>query len=384
LGELTHLVALDPDWGKALAEAVVVSAPALAFSYARELLAVDGPWAHGLLQAAAQAFPYAAIRRGQTYLAEPWGPQLFTEAVLRVPQWVVSVVAYADTEGQAMLETLRQAAAPPLRVLAQIATSSYPRTTKVRMAAFVHDIVNGQRSLDEAARLSGDTHTYFRTLHLTKRAQPDNAVIDTALTNQALAFIAPINAQHEQPAAVRFRAVERFTAEDLYVLLTYTESEILTSSYRGLFARLLARMARDKLTGDQLLAQMAYLQFSVFMKLATEFNRLDRFLATVPSPDIGLIFQTSGSSPPPPSSAMGDTYNAIFSTMMTMASGRSRASWHTIAVTGRGRSKTTTCMCALPPRWPTEQWISTPTSPRQRSQTLTTSCRFSSGSARLM
>jgi hypothetical protein len=283
LGEITQLVALDPAWAKALAETAVLSAPALAFAHTRAFLTVDRLWTQRLLHTAAQKFPHAAIREVPTYIAEPWGPQLFAAAVLRVPHWVVGVAAVADPTGQVVLQALRQATSPPLRVLAYLATSSYPHETKKRMAAFVYDLVDGQRSFDEVASLCQDIYTYFRTLHRMKRLQPEKALLDMALTTQTLELIEPINQQYDQPEAIRFRAVERLAAQDLYVLLTYADTEMFTSSYRGLFTRLLARMAREKLTGDQLLEEMAYLRFGVFMKLAAAFNRLDQFLVTVPS-----------------------------------------------------------------------------------------------------
>jgi hypothetical protein len=189
-----------------------------------------------------------------------------------------------SAEGQAVREAVRQATDPPLRVLSQIASSAYEREIKVRMAIFMHDIANGQRSVDEAARLSGDDRTYFRTLIDMQRRQPDNAIVEDALTNQALTLLDPINQQHEQAAAVRFRSVTNMTAQEIYVLLSYTETEIFTSSYRGLFTRLLARMKQERLTGDQLLTQVSSLRFLSFMQSAAVFNRLDQFLATIPSP----------------------------------------------------------------------------------------------------
>jgi hypothetical protein len=214
LSELPRLAVLDAGWAKTLAQRITASNPALAFSHAQELLAMDRSWAQKLLQEAAQAFPQAAVRGVQSYLAEPWGPQLFATAVLREPQWVVGLAAVPG-EGQAVLKALRQAEAPPLRLLSQIASSPYPRETKVRLAVFVHDIVSGRHSLAEAARLSGDNSVYFRTLVAMQLAQPTDAVVGAALKDQALTLIEPINTQFDRPAAVRFRAVVSFTAKEL-------------------------------------------------------------------------------------------------------------------------------------------------------------------------
>jgi hypothetical protein len=283
LSAFPRLAVLDVHWAKNLAETVVSSTPDLAFASATELVAVDRVWAQRVLYEAAQTLPHAAVRGVQHYLAAPWGPQLFAEAALRLPQWTMNLAVSTSPEGQAVQQAVQQATDPALRVLSQIALSPYEREVKVRMAVFMDDIASGQRSLDEVARLSGDDRTYFRTLIAMKLRQPDNAVVEAALTDQALSLLEPINTRYEEPEAVRFRSVAAMTAQELYVLLTYTETEIFTSSYRGLFTRLLARMKQERLTGDQLLAQVASLRFLGFMKSAAAFNRLDQFLATVPS-----------------------------------------------------------------------------------------------------
>jgi hypothetical protein len=283
LSAFPRLVAIDVSWAKAVAETVMASTPDLAFAHARELAAVDRAWAQRVLHKAAQAVPYAAIRGVQHYLAESWGPSLFAEAALRLPQWTMNMAVSASAEGQAVQEALRQAADPALRILSHIASSPYEREIKVRMAVFMHDIATGQRTIEEIARLSGDERTYFRALIAMKLRQPDNAIVETALTEQALSLLDPINTQYEAPEAVRFQSVASMTAQELYVLLSYTETQIFTSSYRGLFTRLLARMKQERLTGDQLLAQAASLRLLGFIKSAAAFNRLDQFLATIPS-----------------------------------------------------------------------------------------------------
>lgn len=281
LGELKRLAAIDAVLAKTLAKTAAASAPGLAFSYAEELLAVDPQWARELLQEAAKTFPQAAIRAVQSYRSQPWGPALFAEAVLREPQWVVSIAA-TPKDGQPVLDALRQAQTPPLRMLAEIASNPYEREIKVRMAVFMDSIAAGQRSLDEAARISGDDHAYFQALVALKLAQPHSPAVEVAIKDHALTLINVVN-QYEQPAAVRFRPAEHLTAQELYALLTYTDVEIFTSSYRGLFERMVARMERENLTGDQLLDQVEYLRFNFFMKSAASFNHIDKFLATVPA-----------------------------------------------------------------------------------------------------
>jgi hypothetical protein len=121
------------------------------------------------------------------------------------------------------------------------------------------------------------------TLSLRDSTGEHRAIANT-LAEEALTLVLELNSLFEHPAAVRFRAVEHLGARELYLLLTYGEAEMFTSSYRGVFDRLLARMRQEGLTGDQLLTHVHHLHFRVFIKSAAVFNRLTVFLATIPSP----------------------------------------------------------------------------------------------------
>jgi hypothetical protein len=228
---------------------------------------------------------YEAVRILRKYLPAPWAQDLFAAAVLTDPRWVVGLVMSSQDSDQAIIEALQQATAPPLQVLTQIVQSVYPEETKGRMAVFAQDIVAGRLSLEEAARLSSHDHAYLRTLVSMKLLDRhgENSAVETALQEELLTLIQLINSLFESPAAIRFQAVEHLAARELYMLITYSDTDIFTSSYLGLFDRLLAKMRQEGLTGDQLLTQVNEVNLRVFMKSAAVFNRLDRFLATVPS-----------------------------------------------------------------------------------------------------
>ena len=121
------------------------------------------------------------------------------------------------------------------------------------------------------------------TLKLEAR-HPRPRALEYGLKEEVALLIELLNARHDQPETVRFHAVAPFAARELYILLTYGEAELFTSSYRGVFDRLLAKMRTEGLTGDQLLAQVHDLHFRVFVKSAAMFHRLEAFLATIPTP----------------------------------------------------------------------------------------------------
>jgi hypothetical protein len=260
--------------------------PAAVWPHVDDLLAVDVQWAEGILRDAAKDAPYDAIRAVRSYIRAPWGQKFFAEVVLREPRGVVSVVTANAEQYQEVRQALATATHPALQALARIIDSNYPGDTKERMAAFVEELAAHTLSWEDAARLSSDAQMYFRTLVALYLRDPagEHHTIAYTLAGEASILVAEINNLFEQPAAIRFRAVEHFAARELYLLLTYGEAELFTSSYNGVFDRLLARMRQESLTGDQLLTQVHSIDFRVFIKSAAVFNRLTAFLATIPSP----------------------------------------------------------------------------------------------------
>ncbi|HEY7490129.1 MAG TPA: hypothetical protein VIH59_03350, partial [Candidatus Tectomicrobia bacterium] len=286
LGELPRLVRLDAAWAKRLAETITAATPTAAFSQAAVLLAVDRPWAWQVLQNAVQRQPHAASTAVQGLLAAPEGQRLFEEAALTDPRWVVGVASARLAESPAVLEALQRSADPYVQALAQVAQSQYPDERKARLALLVQDLTDHRLSLTDALRLSASEREYFRLLVAMKLAarHPRPRALEYTLKEEVMLLVERINGLQAQPEAVRFHAVESFAARELYILMTYGEADLFTSSYRGVFDRLLAQMRTAGLTGDQLLTQVNDLHFRVFVKTAATFQRLEAFLATIPSP----------------------------------------------------------------------------------------------------
>jgi hypothetical protein len=286
LSELQRLAEVDARWARHLAETIMSTTPTLTFAHAKTLLAVDRHWAQGVLQSAIARHPRKAMAAAQTLLAAPEGQQLFDSAALTDPRWAVGVASARLQESPAVMAALQRSRNPYVRTLAQMAQSLYPDERKGRLALFVQDVTDKRLSLEEALHLSSNDREYFRLLvTMTLQARhPRPSALEFTLKEEVWLLIERLNGLHDQPEAVRFRAVEAFSAEELYVLITYGEADLFTSTYQGLFDRLLAKMRTARLTGDQLLARVNDLHVRVFVKAAAVFNRLAAFLATIPAP----------------------------------------------------------------------------------------------------
>ena len=240
LQELRPLAAIDMAWAKQLAATAAATVPHAVLPHADALLAVDPLWAQRLLRKITQRYPYDAVRLLHRSLPAPWVQDLFAAAVLTDLRWVVGLALSSQGSDRAVIAALQQTTAPPVHVLTQIIQSAYPEETKSRMAVFAHDIVAGRLALEDAARLSTQDAAYLRTLVDMKVADRDgtNSAVETALQEELLTLTERLNSLFESPAAIRFRAVDHWGARELYMLITYSDTDLFTSSYLGLLDRL--------------------------------------------------------------------------------------------------------------------------------------------------
>jgi hypothetical protein len=286
LRELQRLIAVDATWAKGLAATLTAATPTLAFAHAKVLLAVDRPWGQQVLQSAIERHPRRALAAAHALLAAPGGQWLFDTAALTDPRWTVGLATSHLPESPTVMEALKRSPDPYVHALAQLAQSQYPDELKGRLALLVQDITDNRLALEEAIRLSSSDGAYFRFLVMLKLEErhPRPQALEYGLQEEVAWLTELLNARHNQPETVRFHAVAPFAARELYMLLIYGEAELFTSSYRGVFDRLLAKMRTEWLTGDQLLAQVHHLHFRVFVKSAAMAHRLEAFLATIPAP----------------------------------------------------------------------------------------------------
>ncbi len=170
---------------------------------------------------------------------------------------------------------------------------------------FLDDILSGKNSVENIKKVVGDGETgydsvgYFKLLVKTeigyfKRMAPplrDTPVamfgangLHEVLKGKAIQhFITPINTLHDQPnLAIRMRAIDPLSPQELYYMMVMGENDIYTSSYKHSFNRMLQRMGTAP-RGDSLLLNVNFDYFRKFIKMAANFNKLDTLLKTMPA-----------------------------------------------------------------------------------------------------
>lgn len=171
---------------------------------------------------------------------------------------------------------------PQLESTRILKTIKNPKAT-----VFLSDMVRHGMSEEQALEIINDRSRLLKEI-IRIKSEPDHIgriTIEESLKFLSLEQIQQINSLHEEPDSKRFAPINNFTSAELYTLMVYGEEEIFTSTFNGIFNRLLEKMRQEKLNGQQLLEQVGHNKFRTFIKETAGFNRLNEFLAIMSKDD---------------------------------------------------------------------------------------------------
>jgi hypothetical protein len=151
--------------------------------------------------------------------------------------------------------------------------------TATRSYVLLHDIVNSKLSVEEAHSIAKYDNTLFEYLIVMRAEEELHAEhsVDEALKYQCLKRVRVINDLHEESDAKRFASLSKFSASEIYTLMVYSEDEIYTSTFLGMYTRMMAKM--DAESTYQFLYQNNFNQFRTFIKMCAGYNELNNFLS---------------------------------------------------------------------------------------------------------
>lgn len=151
---------------------------------------------------------------------------------------------------------------------------------------FVKQLAEETITVDSILKARLDIVKYFQLLVNTMKAsQPsDDAsfifgrLLRNGLKEKSLYFyVNYINQQHDASDAVRFASIKGLRPEDIYYIITSGGEELYTSSYLGLYKRLMEHFKNQ--SADSLFQIVNYDNFRVFMRMAANYNVLPDFLS---------------------------------------------------------------------------------------------------------
>ena len=159
------------------------------------------------------------------------------------------------------------------------------------LAPFTEQIVSNQLMIDDILTKRKKVNDYFQLLVNTEMAnkerieQGDDPEFETALLNalyeKSLDFyVKKINDLHTSPDAERFQSVQSLRPQDIYYVIVSADEEMYTSTYLGLYKRLMTHF-KDQ-SADSILTLVHNDKFRKFMRIAAAYNTLTDFLHHMP------------------------------------------------------------------------------------------------------
>lgn len=159
---------------------------------------------------------------------------------------------------------------------------------------FVKQMAEQKMGAQEIFQQRADVLNYFQllvnTLQDAKRSSDASSIfiapLRSGIKQKSLAFfVNEINDLHNSADAIRFASVKNLRPVDLYYVITSCGEEMYTSSYLGLYKRLMEHY-KDKPV-DSLFEMVQYDNLRVFMRLAANYNVLPDFLGRLPKDKVG-------------------------------------------------------------------------------------------------
>jgi hypothetical protein len=229
------------------------------------------------------------------YAKESFADSLIVLACYNNPKQLYD---YASSPTSPEAKLIRRNTHPMVQAIAHLAQTS----NALLYYPFLDDILKGKQFVDSIKKIIGegeketDSVGYFKLLvkteidyygRLIKKDTPiamfgTNGLRDMLQRKAIRHFITPINELHEQNnIAIRMKAIEPLTAEELYMMIVMGENDIYTSSYKHSFSRLVQLMGANP-RSDKLLMSVNMDFFKKFIKMAANYNQLDTLLKMMP------------------------------------------------------------------------------------------------------
>jgi len=154
---------------------------------------------------------------------------------------------------------------------------------------FVTQIAENRITTEEILETRKDVVKYFQLLVNTVMESVGSndasfifqKLLRKGLKEKSLSFyVSQVNELHSATDAIRFASVKDLRPEDIYYMITSCGDELYTSSYLGLYKRLMENFKTQ--SADSLFNIVQYDNFRIFMRLAANYNVLTDFLNKMP------------------------------------------------------------------------------------------------------
>ena len=195
------------------------------------------------------------------------------------------IILYLDQGKQPLKDNIRNTKNIYLQEIISLATDR----NASELLPFVTLIAENRITKEEILETRKDVVKYFQLLVNTRMesvGSNDASMIFQKLLRKGLKekslsfYVNQVNELHSAADAVRFASIKGLRPEDIYYIITSCGDELYTSSYLGLYKRLMENFKTQ--SADTLFNIVQYDNFRIFMRLAANYNVLTDFLNNMP------------------------------------------------------------------------------------------------------
>lgn len=236
-----------------------------------------------MFQQFADLHPGEVLVKIEPYLDQPFADSLLIGCAYLFPDKFYNYAAATETKIGKQIRKINDS-------LVQLIVKISDERSGRLIFPFLHAIKKGRISIDSIKQASKDNLKYYRLLVKTQLEYIDDIrKKDTPVLYKELGmmikrkaeelYINEINALHDLPDEKRFKVIQPLSATELYYIIVTGEDVLYTSSYVGVFTRMMAKAPQKN--GDSLLMRVKFDRFKKFIRMAASYNKLDVFLGAM-------------------------------------------------------------------------------------------------------
>ena len=223
--------------------------------------------------------PARMIRRLNEYAVDTFAGRIIAADARIEPELIFN---YALSTNKPIRNAIQKTDDSLVRSIVAVADRSL---APLKAISFLGDIYHNRKTIREVDSIARNPDAYYRGI--VRLAMEHDSVgryfYNRELEYRTLQLVRKINDLHESKDEERFACVDSLQSQDLYYLATVGQDEIYTSSYLGVFKRMMERMKPN--TGTWLLDTLRYDHFRTFIRMAAGYNTLTPFLSTMNDSD---------------------------------------------------------------------------------------------------
>ena len=206
----------------------------------------------------------------------------------------LKLISYLNKVQPGLQERIRSNNNIYLREIVSLSTDRNASELLPFIPALAEDRITPEEILEKRTDVVRYFQLLVNTLQEAKKSTEPSAIflqpLRRGIREKSLAFfVNHINELHSASDATRFASVKGLRPEDLYYIITSSGDDLYTSSYLGLYKRLMEHF-KDQAV-DSLFEMVGYDNFHVFMRLAANYNVLADFLRRMPQEHMQVLLR---------------------------------------------------------------------------------------------